>query len=211
MTQAGTTRGSIVLFADDLSSSESEAISKALNGTDFTLSILAFGSQSGAPIPLNDGSLLTDSQGRTVIAKTPHKQMQQLAKSLGGNFATYQTDNSDIEKLVAASSFEGISESSGQTLDIAINHGYWLLPLALLLVLPLFRKGVIFSLIGLMVVSAGYPTPAQASVLDGAFLNKDQRGSPNTKRITLTKPQLCSKTNAGNPLPTIKLVTIKVP
>lgn len=177
MEQAGITQGDIVLFADDLSPSESKQIEKQLSGKAFTLSILAFGSQSGAPIPLTDGTLLTDSRGNTVVAKTSYSEMRQLAKSAGGQFASYQSDNKDIEHLVKTSRYQQVSGEQSQTLDVPINHGYWLMPLVVLLILPLFRKGFLFSLCGALLLSATYAPSSQASLLDSAFNNRDQRGA----------------------------------
>ncbi|OBT16941.1 hypothetical protein A9264_09425 [Vibrio sp. UCD-FRSSP16_10] len=179
MQQAGLNKGAILLFADDLDSQELAKIKDQLNQQQgqWTLSVLAFGTAAGAPIPMPDGSLLTMKNGKTVVAKTQFNHLRSAADINNGHFIKYRHDNQDIASLISSATFDGIAHSDkNQKIESKINNGFYLLPLLLLLVLPLFRKGVVFSAI-LGCLSLGlHPQQAQASVLDSAFSNTNQRG-----------------------------------
>ncbi|WP_241909646.1 VWA domain-containing protein, partial [Vibrio breoganii] len=177
MKQAGLNQGEIVLFADDLDTQELEQIKAQLSEGNWTLSVLAFGTSAGAPIQLSDGSLLTTNSGKTVIAKTQLGNLRAAARAGNGQFEKYRHDNQDIANLVSESAFEAVNTNAkGEELEAKINNGFWLLPLALLCALPLFRKGVIFSFVAMMFSFGFTPNHAQASVLDNAFSNANQRG-----------------------------------
>ncbi|MFA0440927.1 VWA domain-containing protein, partial [Vibrio sp. 10N.222.51.C12] len=187
MKQAGLTQGEILLFSDDLDSQEVSRIQAQLEGTSWTLSVLAFGSKSGAPIPLSDGSLLKNDAGTTVVAKTNFKGMQQVTQINDGRFVTYQSNNTDLEQLTSSDLFSQSTNTSikanadSQTVVARVNNGIWLLPFALLLILPLFRKGFIFSVpvftsAFVAMLLASTPSPVIASSLSQWFNNADQNG-----------------------------------
>ncbi|WP_415668883.1 tetratricopeptide repeat protein, partial [Vibrio rarus] len=176
MKQAGLNKGEILLFADDLDKQELSKIQTLLDGGQWTLSVLAFGTSEGAPIPLSDGSLLTTVNGNTVIAKTQFNHLRQAANAGQGEFVKYRHDNQDITALVSNSTFDAVThDDKKQKIEQQINNGFWLLPLVLLFALPLFRKGVVFSVV---IIGSSLLLPAhraQASVIEHAFDNANQR------------------------------------
>ncbi|MBY8025908.1 VWA domain-containing protein [Vibrio fluvialis] len=169
---AGLNRGDIILLADDLDSSESKAIRALLDGTNWTLMIVGIGTQAGAPIPLDDGSLLKTDAGQTVVAKTDFAAMQSLASAVNGVFTPYRADGSDVERILAQTRSEKpvTGSKNAQTISDQVNNGYWLVVLLLAPVLLLFRRGFVF--VALLGLTLGLHTPtAEAS----PWLNRDQQ------------------------------------
>ncbi len=169
---AGLNRGDIILLADDLDSSESKAIRALLDGTNWTLMIVGIGTQAGAPIPLDDGSLLKTDAGQTVVAKTDFAAMQSLASAVNGVFTPYRADGSDVERILAQTRGEKpvTGSKNAQTISDQVNNGYWLVVLLLAPALLLFRRGFVF--VALLGLALGLHTPtAEAS----PWLNRDQQ------------------------------------
>ncbi|MCE7622699.1 VWA domain-containing protein [Vibrio fluvialis] len=169
---AGLNRGDIILLADDLDSSESKAIRALLDGTNWTLMIVGIGTQAGAPIPLDDGSLLKTDAGQTVVAKTDFAAMQSLASAVNGVFTPYRADGSDVERILTETRSEKpiTGSKNTQTISDQVNNGYWLVVLLLAPALLLFRRGFVF--VALLGLTLGLHTPtAEAS----PWLNRDQQ------------------------------------
>ncbi len=154
-------RGDIVLISDDIDSQEQQAITQQLRGKDWTLSVLAVGTENGAPIPGKDNSLLKNAAGVPVVAKTTFANMDALAKTSGGVFAPVQNDNSDIELIARLTDHHSADESvkNKQKTEQQINNGFWLLPILLLPALTLFRKGM---LLVLLIPGLSLLTPSQS-------------------------------------------------
>ncbi|MFA0521585.1 hypothetical protein AB4501_32005, partial [Vibrio sp. 10N.222.55.E8] len=136
-----------------------------LSDSHWTLSILAVGTQSGAPISLPSGSMLQTDSGQTVVAKTNLDNMRDLTRRSGGTFSEVQVDNSDVEHI--AGYLNRIATTSEVTkthnsLNTRVNSGYWLLPFLLLPALGLFRKGIIWCGLAVL-VSFSQPNTAFAS------------------------------------------------
>ncbi|TKE96991.1 VWA domain-containing protein, partial [Vibrio sp. F12] len=165
MTRAHIYQGDLVLIADDIDGQEKKDIDSLLSGSNWTLSVLAVGTKSGAPISLPTGSMLQTDSGQTVVAKTNLDNMRDLTRRSGGTFTEVQFDNSDVEHI--ASYLDRIATTSEVTktnnsLNTRVNNGFWLLPFLLLPALGLFRKGVIWCGLAVL-VSFSQPNSAFAN------------------------------------------------
>ncbi|WP_135454414.1 VWA domain-containing protein [Vibrio echinoideorum] len=165
MTRAHIYHGDLVLIADDIDDQEKQEIDSLLSGSNWTLSILAVGTKSGAPISLPSGSMLKTDSGQTVVARTNLNNMRELTRSYGGTFTEVQFDNSDVEHI--ANYLDRIATTSEVTktnnsLNTRVNNGFWLLPFLLLPALGLFRKGVIWCGLAVL-VSFSQPNTAFAN------------------------------------------------
>ncbi|MGF1824458.1 VWA domain-containing protein [Vibrio splendidus] len=165
MTRAHIYKGDLVLIADDIDGQEKKDIDSLLSGSNWTLSILAVGTESGAPISLPTGSMLQTDSGQTVVAKTNVGNMRDLTRRSGGTFTEVQFDNSDVEHI--ANYLDRVATTSEVTktnnsLNTRVNNGFWLLPFLLLPALGLFRKGVIWCGLAVL-VSFSQPNTAFAS------------------------------------------------
>ncbi|PMN75761.1 VWA domain-containing protein [Vibrio sp. 10N.261.45.A6] len=165
MTRAKIYQGDLVLIADDIDNQEKKEIDSLLSGKNWTLSVLAVGTESGAPISLPTGSMLQTDSGKTVVARTNLMNMRELTRSYGGTFTEVQFDNSDVEHI--ASHLDRVATTSEVTktnnsLNTRVNSGFWLLPFLFLPALGLFRKGVIWCALA-MVISFSQPNTAFAN------------------------------------------------
>ncbi|RJX75350.1 VWA domain-containing protein [Vibrio sinensis] len=148
MQNTGLASGNIILISDDIDQQEMDDIEQALAGTSWHLDILGVGTRAGAPIQLNDGSLLKTANGQTVVAKANFNNMETLAKKVDGFFTPIQINNSDVAALLAQTQSEQKTTkgTSKQTLSEPVNNGYWLVLLLIIPALLMFRKGILFSL-----------------------------------------------------------------
>ncbi|MDN3681896.1 VWA domain-containing protein [Vibrio tapetis subsp. quintayensis] len=179
MTEAGHQQGDVVVLADDIDSHQLEALKKHLQNQQWRISILAVGTQQGAPITQTDGTLLKDNSGVTVMATANLPGLQSLARSTGGVFSPIRQDNQDVDAIAsfsATSRTDGHnSETNGEQLESRINNGFWLLPFVLLPLLSLFRKGWLFSLT-LVILPLVPNQHAMAASLSAPLKNADQQG-----------------------------------
>ncbi|MGF1770408.1 VWA domain-containing protein [Enterovibrio makurazakiensis] len=182
--QAGYAQGDIVLITDGLSQSESNATLKVLDGSDYRVSVLAVGTQQGAPIKLPNGKML-EQNGTPVIAKLDLNTLQAITKKTGGILQIWQASNRDVDNLVAftAKPLDGKADGKNKTIEERINDGFWLIIPIMLLSLFGFRKGVV--LVALFVVMPIKPVSAAAFKTDDQqayeqFESGDYQGAAST-------------------------------
>lgn len=192
LTQAGHQQGDIILVADGLSSAESDDIATQLKGTNWHLSVMSVGTAQGAPIRLPSGDMFTHN-GTTVVAKADLNALQSLAQTGHGVYTALRTDDVDIQTLAQSLNhveLKNHQENKGSPeLEVHINHGFWLLPILLILALGAFRRGGIFSLALLVSLPLLQPqhafaaqeaqpqtTPRSGFDITSAFKTPDQQG-----------------------------------
>jgi Ca-activated chloride channel homolog len=175
--QTGLRAGDVLAITDaDVAAADVELAAK-LRGEGFKVSVLAVGTEQGAPIPRAEGGFVTDSSGSVVVPQLDVAGLQRVAASGGGRFARLAPDDRDLAALFPPAALPGAaslaSENEQQKADIWRDRGGWL-ALALLPLLALsFRRGwlAVWFLIFLL------PTP-RAQAFDWASLwqRPDQRG-----------------------------------
>ncbi|MGZ9897731.1 vWA domain-containing protein [Shewanella gaetbuli] len=187
LAQGGHVTGDIILFTDGVSDNEFNQVYPTLENSRYRLSILAFGSQSGAPIKLSDGQLLRDSNNEVVVAQTDINLLQRLAKQGGGITVAAQTDGSDIQQLTQWLASDGKAKATELESEAWQDLGPYIAILLILPVLMSFKHGVLPSmlvptislplagLIALMALTASVSQPAQADIWDDLWLTKDQQ------------------------------------
>ncbi|MCG6200963.1 VWA domain-containing protein [Psychromonas antarctica] len=147
---AGYTKGHIVFITDDIDQQTSQKMLKRLKGSDWVVSVLAMATVQGAPIKLNDGSLLKNKQGEIVLPRLNTQPLYTITQASNGLFLTYSNNSHDIEQLATFFTLKNAqkkeSGQSGQK-QFAIDDGYWLAYLLLPLFLLLFRKGIFYILV----------------------------------------------------------------
>lgn len=145
--QAGHQAGDIIIITDGMTQQESDQTMALVKDQDYRLSILAIGTQQGAPIKQPDGTLLSNSNGNPVIARVEVDTLLPLVKSTGGNLQLSQANNRDVDTIVAltAKPREQANLDKTKELEERVNNGFWLLlPLALFALLG-FRRGVVIA------------------------------------------------------------------
>ncbi len=167
-------KGKILLITDDVRDRYQPAIAEALAGTPYTLSTLVVGTEGGGPIPLAKRGFMRDN-GEIVITRADPAALARVAAETGGSFHALTLDNTDIEalKLAPADSEDWQSADADQTVNRWQDDGYWLLWLALPLLLLGWRRGAfaVFALLALPLM----PEPALAASWDSLWQREDQR------------------------------------
>jgi Ca-activated chloride channel family protein len=171
--QAGVGYGEVLLIADGGSSPAAEKAARDLKTAGFSLSVLGVGTREGAPIPRPTGGFVTDNRGSIAVARLEERGLNDLAVAGGGRFAVLTSDDSDLEHLLsgevrAATMASDDSMASDQWRE----EGPWLVLLLLPLAALAFRKGWVLVLI---IFIAPLPRPAEASLWDDLWLNKNQQ------------------------------------
>ncbi|EON94002.1 hypothetical protein MARLIPOL_00583 [Marinobacter lipolyticus SM19] len=167
-------KGRMLLITDDVSDRYQDRITQALGGSRFALNTLVVGTAEGGPIPLPKRGFIRDN-GDIVMAKASPSALQHLAQSNGGRSHHLTIDDTDINNLgLLGENAEDWQESERDlTVDRWQDDGYWLLWLALPLVLIGWRRGtlalVLFTLLPLT------PRPAMALEWSELWLREDQR------------------------------------
>lgn len=158
--QGGHLRGDIILLTDGVAVEQINQAKAHLQGSQYRLSVLAFGSPQGAAIRLPDGQLMRDRSDQVVVAKTDYQHLSELASANGGKVFTYRADGSDLSALnlwLAQSTATKASDLEG---ELWLDAGPYI---ALLLLLPalLSFRHAIAALSCIILFSQ--PTPAFAN------------------------------------------------
>ncbi|WP_193601616.1 VWA domain-containing protein [Marinobacter salexigens] len=169
-------QGRILLITDGVPERYQETIRNSLKGTGYTLSTLAAGTRNGGPIPLARRGFIRDN-GKIVITRTDPDVLAKLARSSGGTSHELTLDDKDITalKLRPVESDEWQDNDTGLTINRWQDDGYWLLWLALPLLLLGWRRGA-FTAMALLFLPA-IPQPAAALDWGSFWQREDQRAA----------------------------------
>jgi Ca-activated chloride channel family protein len=145
--QTGLTAGEILLMTDAEAEPADLKLAGDLRGEGLRVSVLAVGTEQGAPIGRPEGGFVTDANGQVVVPQLDARSLQRLAAAGGGRFAALASDDRDLDSLfpsrVALPVAAALDTDDGQSYeaDIWRDRGSWL-ALALLPLLALaFRRG----------------------------------------------------------------------
>lgn len=169
--QAGIFEGSVLLLTSELQPKDLDNSIKIAKERGIKISILGIGTNENTPITKPDGGFLADKKGALVMAKLEKNNLNQLAKSTGGMYASLTVDDQDIHNL--NNHFSGShSNSKENSKDMHTqwqDEGYWLILLALPFASLLFRRGVILTVLFLI------PQTLQAFSWDSLWSTPDQQ------------------------------------
>jgi len=173
----GVQRGDILIISDGLSVNEIVEVERILRDvSDYRISILGVGSETGGPIPLASGGFLKDANGFIIVPRMQVDAMARLAAKGAGEFQTITTDDRDILRIldhVQRNRFETEAIASDQTADIWREQGPWLLLFMLPFIALVFRRGVLFMLPLLLIP---FSPGADAFGWEELWQNQNQRG-----------------------------------
>ncbi|MDN7134753.1 VWA domain-containing protein [Pseudidiomarina terrestris] len=144
--EAGYAEGDIYWFTDGIDTRDQQELTSFVRNHPHRLAVLAVGTEQGAPIELEDGKLLRDQGGDVVIPKMTPARLERLAQLSNGRFAELRQDQQDIIYLsgLPPLSRDG-KDRDDQQGDTWYDLGPWLVLFALLAMLPLARRGVLFT------------------------------------------------------------------
>ena len=180
-TNAGHAKGDIFILSDSVSQADINKASE-LNAKGFASSVLAIGTEQGAPINASGGGFIKDSAGSIVVPKLDSATMRKLALAGGGKFTLLSSDDKDINRLLSKIDIEKSGKDKDEQLDASGNkfktdtwheEGPWLLLLVIPFAAYAFRRGLVFAL---LIFILPLPQPAQALEWNELWKNKDQLG-----------------------------------
>lgn len=171
--RAGFSRGEVLLISDSATAADA-AKARELRDHGVTTSVLAVGTDEGAPIP-SGGGFVTDRSGNVVIARLDAGQLQDVAAAGGGKYSQISTAALAHESPWLAeqgSEFARRQESLDQRWKDA---GPWLVLLLLPLTVAGFRRGVLFIMPLCLLSGWLYVPSARASWWDDVWQRRDQQ------------------------------------
>jgi Ca-activated chloride channel family protein len=175
--QAGYLSGDIIVISDSVNLQRSKSIAQGLTKDRIYTSVLAIGTEAGAPIPTQKG-FVKDKSGNIVIPKIDINSMRKLAASGNGRFSQISGDSSDIEyllpKIVDNNNQRSEDEDAFDT-EKYIDEGSWLTLLLIPLFVLLFRKGLLLGMF--LVIGLQTPQPSYAYDWSDLWLNADQKAA----------------------------------
>lgn len=170
--QAGVGIGEVLLVTDGGASPDAEKAARQMRSAGYTLSVLGVGTEDGAPIPRRTGGFVTDQSGQIAVPRLEEHGLRRLASAGGGQYARLSADSRDIDKLLSGVIAAGAQGDESLATDQWREEGPWLLLLLLPLAATAFRRGWVFLL---LVFVVPLPRPAEASIWDDLWLNKNQQ------------------------------------
>lgn len=125
---------------DDPAASFSSAA--ALKARGVSLNVVGMGTPGGSPLPGADGSFAQDAQGHTLLARLDIDRLKQLATAGGGRYLDIAALPGLVADLQASSHRDGNAIAQhGIKISSWRDAGSWILPLLLLTVAFLARRG----------------------------------------------------------------------
>jgi len=177
-TQAGISKGDILVITDGINQRDEAAIKK-IASQGHQLSIFGIGTPAGSPIPLIDsdqGGFLLDRNGAIVIPRLDLNTLQQYALKGGGLYTSLTANDDDVNKL--ASLFESKNldnkkanaeneSDSNINADLWREEGHWLL-LPLLLFAALWARRGWIAVVTFFILGIAQPLsqPLYAATID---------------------------------------------
>ncbi len=151
--QAGFARGDILLLTDHAEAADIAAATKA-SAAGYRVLVLGMGTGQGGVYETPSGM---------ARARLDATSLRALAAAGYGDFHALTMDDADLRALgvVSPRQDDGAAARGGRTVAQWRDDGYWLLPLALLCLLPLFRRGNALVAMLAFVLWLPWP-PAQA-------------------------------------------------
>lgn len=164
LAQSGLRRGELLLVTDSPGGPDTRALAAQLAERGVVTSVLGVGTAEGGPIPLPDGGLLRDRQGRVVVPMLDEAALRRLAGAGQGRFARLTPDDADLDHLLAP--LEGRSAGDTVRADARgadwLDRGPWLVLALLPLAVLAFRRGLIAVFCGLAMLPGLMLTPGPA-------------------------------------------------
>ena len=202
MTDSGLPKAQILLLTDGIQDKDVARI-QATMPAGAALSVIAIGTTEGAPVPLGDQGFLKDGSGNIVIPQLNTAPLQSLYSATGSRWRTLTYDDSDWKSLLSGPGPEANVEDERTIVEWSDN-GFWLILLILPVALFSFRRGVLFGVALIAVISL--PQPSYAFEFQDLWQTRDQQGqallesAPEAAAQKFEDPQWRASANyrAGN-------------
>ena len=178
---AGASQGDLLLITDGVVLEAFDKIQSLLAGGKIRLNILGVGTTQPVPIPNVDaGGFLRNEAGTIITTQLNSTELSQLAQRVNGRFHEISTNNSDIDYLKPRELKDEDKPKIQRDFDQWIDQGHWLIFLLLPIVLLCFRRGLLFSILLIPLLSFT-PSKSYAFGFDDIWLTKNQQAQQQLK------------------------------
>ena len=184
LSQAGVAHGEVLLVADDGGDERAIAAAGQLRASGHQLSVLAVGTEDGAPLPGRRGGVQRDAAGKPVVVGLGADSLRALAAAGDGRYATISADDRDLRYLLPPQvQLDATIEQSELSTERWNAMGPWLALLLLPLGALAFRRGWLVAVMAVVITSGGVVTPQPAmamswdSVWHGLWQRPDQQSA----------------------------------
>ena len=155
------TVGEIILVTDGVKGPRTHDTAETLAGKGIRVSVLAVGTEDGAPVPLREGGFLKSMHGEIVVPRVDTATLRAVAAAGKGRFSTVTADDADIDWLLGTrvdDPWRRTLEEVDRTTDAWRDEGSWLVLALLPMAALAFRRGWLLALplaVSLSVPDAG--------------------------------------------------------
>lgn len=185
--QGQTQNRQLLLVTDGVEKQDISAAAELLNKANIQLSILAIGTEEGAPIVKPNGQFFKDAQGQVIMPGLELSDLQALAQQSNAKLMGLQSDDSDIQYLIQQDSHTAVKKSdSNVVFDQWADNGVWFLWLALPFTLLLFRRGIVLAVFLAISLSPNNETWAAPYENTPSWLLNDNQ---EARKILESKPE----------------------
>ncbi len=181
LNNAGHSKGNILVITDSIAAADNKIL-KTLKAENINTSILAVGTEAGAPIANPDGGFVKDRNGSIVVPMLDINRLKNAAFAGGGKFSLLTANDRDINHLLSAIDINRKNPAENKTdasthnfkTDLWHEEGPWLILLIIPFAAYAFRKGLIFTL---LIFILPLPQPAQALGWSDLWINNNQQAA----------------------------------
>ena len=142
--QGHATVGEVILVTDGVKGPRTRDTAETIAGKGIRVSVLAVGTEEGAPVPLPEGGFLKSLSGEIVVPGVDMAALRSVAGAGKGRFSTVTADDSDVDWLLGTRvddpwrrSLEEVDRTTDEWRDV----GPWLVLALLPLAALAFRRG----------------------------------------------------------------------
>jgi len=147
LAQANIGEGHLVLITDSSVGARDISAANLAAQAGHRLSVLAVGTQAGAPLRDPDGRFLQDEQGSIVVPQVDLTALEALAAAGKGVATPLTNDARDLDALLAVQqgmAIDGDTDEVQDTENYWIEWGPWCVIVIALAALGLFRRGLVW-------------------------------------------------------------------
>lgn len=161
----------LILFTDDVVTSDIAKIKRLIADYNVTISIVGVGTKEGATIALPTGQLLQSQQG-VIKVKLPEQKLNELANTLKAKYYDSRLSDQDISNMLDINVQSQTYDKAQNDALLWVEKGHWFAFPFLFWLLYQFRAGVLLSLF--LIVGLPFAQNSHASPLDW-FTTPDQQ------------------------------------
>ena len=171
------TIGEVVLVTDGVKGPRTRDTAETLAARGVRVSVLAVGTEEGAPVPLSEGGFLKSLSGEIVVPRVDMAALRAVAGAGKGRFATVTADDADVDRLLGArvdDPWRRTLEEVDRTTDEWRDEGPWLVLVLLPMAALAFRRGWLLA----WPLALAFPAPdAGAFEFADLWARRDQQAA----------------------------------